>query len=155
MTNMTLSDVLNRGIQREIESQRLYTELGQRVKESAAKYAFDILVLQERRHQQILEQYLTGGLNIGALDIKRIVDYRIAEHLQQPEIGSQMALPDIFVLAANREKDANEFYLGIASLHPPGETRKLLEKLASEELEHKNKVESLYTQVAFPQTDGG
>lgn len=155
MTNMTLSDVLNKGIQREIESQRLYTNLGQRVKDSAARYAFNILVQEERRHQQILEQYLNGSFKEGVLDIKQVVDYRIAEHLQQLEIGSQMALPDIFILAANREKESNEFYLGLASIHPPGEIRKLLEKLASEELGHKNKVESLYTQVAFPQTDGG
>ena len=155
MIDMTLSDVLSKGVQREIESQRLYTDLGQRVKESAARYAFDILVKEEFRHQQILEQYLSGGFKEGALDIRQVVDYRIAEYLQQPEVGPQMALSDIFIIAANREKHSNEFYLSLASLHPPGDIRKLLEKLASEELGHKNKVESLYTQVAFPQTDGG
>ena len=30
-----------------------------------------------------------------------------------------------------------------------------LEELAAQELEHKNRVETLYTEVAFPQTDGG
>jgi rubrerythrin len=155
MLTMTLSDVLNKGIQREIESQQLYSDLERRVKESAAKYAFEILVKEEHRHQQILEQYLKGGLTKGALDIKQVVDYRIAEHLQQPGIRPEMTLPEIFMLAANREKESNQFYLGLASIHPAGETKQLLEKLASEELGHKSKVESLYTQVAFPQTDGG
>jgi rubrerythrin len=31
----------------------------------------------------------------------------------------------------------------------------LLEDLAAQELEHKQKVEFLFTEVAFPQTDGG
>jgi rubrerythrin len=31
----------------------------------------------------------------------------------------------------------------------------MLEQLASQELEHKRRVEFIYTEVAFPQTDGG
>ncbi len=33
--------------------------------------------------------------------------------------------------------------------------KSLLERLASQELEHKQRVEFLYTEVAFPQTNGG
>lgn len=155
MADMTLSGVLQKGIQREIESQRLYSELGKKVRDPAAKYAFEVLVKEEYHHQQILEQYLAGGLKEEALDIRQTVDYHIAERFQQPEIEANTALPDIFLFAAKREKEASEFYLDLASLHPPGKTRKLLEKMASEELGHKNRVESLYTEVAFAQTDGG
>jgi len=46
-------------------------------------------------------------------------------------------------------------YLGLAQIHPAGEVKKLLEELAVQELEHKQKMEFLYSEVAFPQTDGG
>ncbi len=155
MASLTTADVLKRGIEREIESQRLYKDLGTRVQLPAAEYAFSLLVRAEEEHQRILESYLNGGLTDGALDIKHVVDYRVAEHLDQPDIGSKMQLPDIFLLAANREKGSHDFYVAFAAMHPEGKTKQLLEKLASEELGHKLKVESMYTEVAFPQTDGG
>jgi rubrerythrin len=151
----TIADVLKIGIQREIESQRLYGELGQKVSEPAARFAFSTLFQQEQRHQEILEKYLAGGIGEGALEIGSVIDYHIAQHLEPPVVTATMKLPDIFLLAANREKQANEFYSRLASLHPAGQTRMLLEKLASEELGHKLKVETIYTEVAFPQTDGG
>jgi len=66
-----------------------------------------------------------------------------------------MQLKDVFLLAANRELHSYELYLALAGLHPLGEAKRLLEMLASQELEHKQRVEFLYTEVAFPQTDGG
>ena len=35
------------------------------------------------------------------------------------------------------------------------ELKRLLERLASQELKHKQRVEFLYAEVAFPQTNGG
>jgi rubrerythrin len=155
MADLTVADVLKKGIQRELEAQRLYADLGQKMRDPEAKYAFSTLFQQEKRHQEILERYLSGGITEGALQIGQVIDYRIAEHLEGPQIASEMKLTDIFLVAANREKKSNEFYLSLAAVHPEGQTRMLLEKLASEELGHKQKVESMYTQVAFPQTDGG
>jgi hypothetical protein len=40
-------------------------------------------------------------------------------------------------------------------MHPPGPAKELLEGMAREELRHKEKVEYLYTNTAFPQTAGG
>jgi rubrerythrin len=75
---LSLRDVLDKAIQKEIEAQRLYTDLSQKVKDNSARTVFQDLARQE-----------------------------------------------------------------------------LLEKLAAQELEHKQRIESLYTEVAFPQTDGG
>ena len=103
----------------------------------------------------MLEQYRQGELKSGVLSQGQVIDYKIAEHFDQPEISPDMQLKDVFLLAANREMHSHKLYLALAGLHPTGEAKRLLEELASQELEHKHKVESLYTQVAFPQTDGG
>jgi len=66
-----------------------------------------------------------------------------------------MKLKDVFLLAANREKASHEFYLSLARIHSTGEVKRLIERLAAQELEHKQRVEFLYTEVAFPQTNGG
>ena len=103
----------------------------------------------------MLVKYQRGELKKGVLKSEHTVDYKIAEHLNQPEISPDMKLKDTFLLAANREKASHQFYLSLAQIHPNGEVKRLLQELAAQELEHKQRVESLYTQVAFPQTDGG
>ncbi|MFC2045190.1 ferritin family protein [Chloroflexota bacterium] len=89
------------------------------------------------------------------MGLEQIIDYKIAEHFNQPEVSPRMDLKDVFMLAADREKAAHDFYLSLAEIHPLGEVKKLLADLASQEMAHKHKVEFLFTEVAFPQTDGG
>ncbi len=133
----------------------MYTELSQKVTNDAAKDALRQLTQQEQRHQNILEQYRQGELKAGVLSQGQVIDRKIAEHFDQPEVSPDMQLKDVFLLAANRELRSHELYLALAGLHPPGDAKRLLEELASQELDHKQKVEFLYTEVAFPQTDGG
>ena len=154
-TRLTLKEVLEKAIQKEVESRLLYINLSQRVSEAAAKDAFQELAQQEQGHQNRLEQYQRGELKEGALSREQAVDYKIAEKLDQPEISPSMKLKDAFLLAANREKASHEFYLSLAQIHPAGEVKRLLGKLAAQELGHKLRVEFLYTEVAFPQTNGG
>jgi rubrerythrin len=154
-SEFTLEKILERAIQKEIESQNLYSTLSRGVKDQYAKAALRDLAKYEKKHQLILERYRRGELKEGALSSDYVIDYRIAEHLEQPEISSNMNLKDVFLVAANREKASHELYLGLAEIHPQGEVRRMFEELAAQELEHKQKVEYLYTEVAFPQTDGG
>lgn len=151
----TINRILEIAIQKEIESQHLYTELSQKVTNDAAKDALRQLTQQEQRHQNILEQYRQGELKAGVLSQGQVIDRKIAEHFDQPEVSPDMQLKDLFLLAANREMHSHRLYLALASLHPPGEVKRLLEELASQELQHKQKVEFLHSEVAFPQTDGG
>ncbi len=152
---LTLNEVLDKAIQQEIGSRLLYIDLGQKMENQAAKDAFQELAQQEKEHQNLLEQYQRSELTAGTLSMGQVIDYKIAEHLNQPEISPDMQLKDVFLLAANREMHSYEFYLALAGIHPPGEMKGLLEGLASQELEHKQRVEFLYTEVAFPQTAGG
>ena len=154
-TKFTINRILGIAIQKEIESQHLYTDLSQKVTNDASKDALRQLTQQEQRHQNILEQYRQGELKAGVLSQKQVIDYEMAEHFDQPEISLDMQLKDVFLLAANREMQSHKLYLALAGLHPTGEAKRLLEELAAQELEHKQKVEFLYTEVAFPQTDGG
>ena len=154
-TQLTLREVLEMAIRKEIEAQRLYTYLTQLITDQAAKGAFEELARQEKGHQNLLEQYLRGELKEGALTHGQAIDYKITEALDQPEVSLDMELKDVFLLAANREKSSHEFYLSLAGIHPVGEVKRVLKELAAQELAHKQRVEFLYTEVAFPQTDGG
>lgn len=152
---LTLDEVLEGAIQKEIMSRFLYISLRQRVKNKVSKEAFQDLADQEEVHQRILEDYLHGRIKEGTLSGGLVVDYKIADCLDQPEISPTMMLQDVFLLAANKEKAAHDLYKALSAIHPDGQVKHLLEYLAGQELEHKNRIEKLYTEAAFPQTDGG
>jgi len=155
ITQLTVQGILEKAIEKEIESQELYQNLSQKMTNEAARDAFLKLSREEQGHEDLLRKYLRGELGEGGLKKEQVLDYRIAEHLEQPKISPGMGLKEVFLVAANREKASHEFYLGLAGVHPAGRVRSLMERLASQELEHKRRVEFIYTEVAFPQTDGG
>ena len=96
VTQLTLKEVLGKAIQKEIESQLLYTSLSEKMSDKAAKDAFQELARQEQGHQQLLERYLRGELKEGALSSGQAIDYKIAEHFDQPEISYDMQLKNAF-----------------------------------------------------------
>ncbi|MFH1032603.1 MAG: ferritin family protein [Chloroflexota bacterium] len=153
--SFTFKEILGKAVQKENESQLLYIDLSKKMQDTVSRDAFRDLARQELGHQKLLEQYQRGELPSGALSGEQTIDFRIAEHFYQPGISPGMQLKDIFLLAANREMHSHEIYLALARLHPAGEVKRLLTELASQELEHKRRVEFLFTEVAFPQTDGG
>ncbi|MBN2297658.1 MAG: ferritin family protein [Deltaproteobacteria bacterium] len=155
MEEKRLGDYIDIAIQREEEAHAFYTDLYERVEDKAARDALRLLAQEEKKHKQFLEDYRSGGYGQDALRMNEPVDYKIAEHLEQPDIKEDMASKDVYLIAAHRELNSYNFYTGIADLHPDGQLREIFRKMASEELKHKEKVEYLYSNVAFPQTDGG
>lgn len=155
VSRLTLREILEQAIQKEMMSRFLYVGLRQRVKNQASKDAFQNLAEQEERHQRILEDYLHGKFKEGSLSGRLVVDYKIAEHLDQPEISPTMSIKEVFLLAANREKASHDLYSCLSAIHPAGQMKHLFDELAVQELQHKSIVENLYTEVAFPQTNGG
>ncbi|OGO45367.1 MAG: hypothetical protein A2Z05_03275 [Chloroflexi bacterium RBG_16_60_22] len=153
--NLTVDSVLEKAIGKEIEAQSLYRDLSRKVRDETARDMFRQLTRVEKKHEDLLKRYRRGELGEGALEGGHVLDYRIAEHLDQPPITPEMKLDQVLLMASNRERASHEFYLDLAAAHPSGVVRNLLTDLASQELEHKHRVEYLYNEVAFPQTDGG
>jgi rubrerythrin len=152
---LTVQSVLEKAIQKEIEAQELYRSLSKAVTDEAAQDMFRQLSRVEKKHEELLRQYIRGELGEGALKGDQVLDYRITEHLEAPRITPDMKLDAVLLAAANREKASHEFYTSLAAVHPPGRVKALLEELSLQELEHKHRVEHMYAEVAYPQTDGG
>lgn len=155
MDDLTLSAVIEKAIKNEVISYELYQRLREMVKDKDTKEIFAYLASEEVKHKQFLEDYLKGVLREGVLDLKSVINYKVAEYLEVPLPSEEMRPQDAFLLAAHREKKSHELYEGLAALHPDGTVKDFLKKLANEELAHKEKVEYLYANTAFPQTDGG
>ena len=67
----------------------------------------------------------------------------------------QLSLRDVLDKAIQKEIESQRLYTGLSQKVKDNSARTVFQDLARQELGHKQRIESLYTEVAFPQTDGG
>jgi len=125
------------------------------IEDREAKDTLLFLAREENKHKDYLTRYRDGLIPENVLGMDKPINEEIAEHLDKPDIQKDMTSKDIYLVAANRELNSYHFYLGLAGIHPNGEVKDLLLRMADEELKHKEKMEYLYANTAFPQTSGG
>ncbi len=155
MEDRRLSEIIATAIQREEEAYAFYMGLSGKVNDTSVTETIEWIANEEKKHKEFLVSYRDGGYASDALQLKDVAYYKIAEHQQEPEIEAGIRAEDVFLVASHREFRSYHFYTELANLHPEGEIKTVLLKMANEELKHKEKMEYLYANTAFPQTDGG
>ncbi len=150
-----LTALIDTAIRREEEAHRFYMDLHGQTEDAAIKETLAWMAAEEEKHRAFLVAYRAGGFGAEPLRMSDVVYYRIAEHQKEPERSQAARREDVFLLAAHREARSHAFYRELAEQHPAGEARDTLLRMANEELKHKEKVEYLYSNTAFPQTSGG
>jgi rubrerythrin len=155
MGSDTLQSVIDLAIGKEEEAYNFYMNLRTDVEDKAAKDTLKYLADEEAGHKAFLVKCKDQMSCDIVLRPDMPVDYKVAEHLKQPDIKKNMNSEEVFLVAANREMHAHNFYVGLAGLCPKGPVKELLLRMAKEELKHKEKMEYLYANTAFGQTAGG
>lgn len=155
MKNMTLESLIALAIKNEEEAYESYMELCSLVEDPEAKDTLKFLAQEEKQHKAYLVKYRDGGFRGAALPMDAPVDYKIAEQEAKPEIKKDVRTREVYLIAANKELNAANFYQDLAKMHPDGEVREILLGMARQEMRHKEKVEYLYSNTAFTQTAGG
>ena len=155
MNDRKMEGIIDVAIQREEEAYDFYRRLYDMIEDATAKETLEFLAGEEKKHRDFLIQYRDGRLGADTLRLSDVVDYKIAEHLEAPDIEKDMESKDVYLVAAHRELLSYKFYTALADLHPNGEVKEMLLRIANEEMKHKEKVEYLYSNTAFPQTAGG
>ena len=156
MLDDKLLDYINIAIGREEDAVRFYSDLAGKVSDSAARETLVWISNEEKKHKAFLEKFRADGVGPEAMRLTDVVYYKIAEHLEEPDVEEDMNRSEIFLLAAHRELRSYHFYSELAALYDQGHgAHEMLHKIANEELKHKEKMEYLYANTTFPQTDGG
>lgn len=156
MLDEKLLEYINVAIAREEEAFQFYTDLAGKVADDAARDTLLWISEEEKKHKAFLEKFRADGVGPAALRLSDVVYYKIAEHLEEPEVEEDMSRSDIFLVASHRELRSYQFYSELAALYNQGDAvHEMLHKIANEELKHKEKMEYLYANATFPQTDGG
>ena len=156
MLDDKLLEYINIAIAREEEAFRFYNELAGKVAEDAARDTLMWISAEEKKHKAFLVKFLADGVGPEAMRLTDVVYYKIAEHLEEPEVEEDMTRSDIFLVASHRELRSYKFYTEMAALYDEDDAvHEMLTKIANEELKHKERMEYLYANTTFPQTDGG
>jgi rubrerythrin len=155
MQNERFSSVIETAIKKEEEAVEFYTNLLDQIKDKNVRHAIQFIAEEEKKHREFLVDYRDGKYGSEKMRLSEVVYYKIAEHLEEPEISGEMPQENVYLVAAHREKRSYEFYTDLAELHAEEDTRNILLTIANEELKHKEKMEYLYANAAFPQTAGG
>ncbi len=150
-----VSDILDLAIQREEEAYEFYMDILGRVDDESARDTLKFIAGEEVKHKRFLVNYREGQYSADGLRMADFVEYKIAEYLEEPDSDGDLSSQEVYLIAAHRESRAHQFYTELAGLHADGEIQTMLLKMANEELKHKEKMEYLYSNTAFPQTSGG
>jgi rubrerythrin len=148
-------EIINRAIKREEEAYTFYMDIHSKVDDPNVKETIQWIAGEEKKHKAFLLDYRDGKYGVKPLRMTEVVLFKIAEYQEEPEIARNMRSEDVYLVAAHRELRSYQFYTELAQIHPDGEVKNLLQKMANEELRHKEKMEYLYSNTAFPQTSGG
>jgi rubrerythrin len=155
MKNKEMEAVIQRAIANEEDAYQFYLRLAQQVADESAKDTLRYLAKQEQGHKEYLLHYREKSFMDNAAQAADDKISGMADLLGSPAVKENMDSKDIYLLAAEKELNAYKLYKGWADLHPAGDIKDMLLKMAAEELKHKEKVEYLYANTAFVQTDGG
>ena len=155
MENIKFDAIIEKAIANEEEATQFYLKLSEIVADKMAKDTLLYLAGEEKQHKKYLLHYRQEGFIGNAADNDEAGNNKIAEFLQSPQVKADMDSKEVYLLAAARELNSYNFYKGLAALHPDGEIKQMLLKMANQEIKHKEKVEYLYANTAFVQTDGG
>jgi len=143
-----LEAIIKSAITQEELSHNFYKRLAGLVSQADTRDTLEYLAKEELEHKAFLQSCFTPN---GCTLAGEAQNVHLAELLEAPPISGDLSPKEALVIAAKREEGAYRFYQALAALQPPGEVQAFLNKMAQVELGHKEKVEYLYDNAAFPE----
>lgn len=142
-------DILNAAIQSEIEANRFYQQVAERVQDSHLKDMFLTFAREEDKHRRILEGFRSRPGQ--AVHFAAAPDFHVSETVDEPALSIDMKPKDAIALAMKKEEAAMKHYNQLAAACDEKEQKDLFLELASMEREHKAKMEQAFVDIGYPE----
>ena len=141
-----LAAILDFAIEKELEAAEFYTNISKEEAFSGAGKMFEEFAQEERKHQQLLEDFKTRGLSASLEDykFKWITDIKRSNYVVDLEYRRGMGYSDILMLAMKREEKALQLYNDFLDKADSEESRTLFKVLCQEEAKHKLALETMH-----------
>ncbi|NLT73641.1 MAG: ferritin family protein [Chloroflexi bacterium] len=149
--DLTLEQVIQLGIQREIEARELYLSVLARVDEQVVQDVLRELAAQEEGHRRSLQLLLDEGALERRLAASRrpVEDLHLTDYLEETPLDEHADVQQVLIVAGKREATSHALYSVFAKVAADAEVMNLFEYLAAQELEHKQRIERLYDDLFY------
>jgi rubrerythrin len=141
--------IISRAIEGEIEAYDYYRTVSEKVRDAALKNIFTELSGDELQHRSFLQGIIKKGPD--SLQVEEAQDYKVADTLESPPLSMDLKPIDGITLAIRKELDAMQMYTQLAHVAGDSEEKKTFLELAKMERGHKDRLEDIYTTMAFPE----
>ncbi len=145
----TLKEIIDFAMEKEIEAEALYVNLGRQAKTDRSSSIFEELAAEEKKHYESLKNLDAARLD--AANIKDIPDLKISDHLHEISLSDDMTYQDTLVFAMKSEEHSHKLYSGLAKHTGDADIKKILELLAMQEARHKLRLETEYDDFILTQ----
>jgi len=142
----SVQEIIDFAIAREKEAVSFYMTCGEKAERQEMKAAFQEMAEEEARHVTFLENVAVSALTEDALHT--VNDPKMESYIVEKPFHPNMSYQELLQLAIHREAASYQLYNTILENTPDAAARKILQRLADEELKHKERLEEEYnTQV--------
>jgi len=149
----SVEEILEFAIEKEKEAAAFYDEVARQEVFSGARKTFEEFAAEERKHQQLLENFEQNKEKVAAYKLKWIPDMKRSDYMVEMKYEPGMHYTDILRLAMKREEKALALYNELQSRTDEQEYIKLFKILAQEEAKHKRGLETMYDDYMAEQGD--
>jgi rubrerythrin len=142
----SLEAIVDFAIEKEKEAFEFYSELAKKEAFSGSKDLFTDFAREERKHQNLLQDFRTKGLTQAMKDykLKWIKDIKRSDYVVDLEYHKGMAYNEILMLAMKREEKSLKLYNDFLKQTTTPDGQKLFKMLCQEEAKHKLALETMY-----------
>ena len=147
--NFTPRQVINRAIGMEEEARMMYEIYSEKVENAQARSLLEELAREELGHKLALEKIDPD--NPGTFKSSELSSGEIGEIFDKPQISKEATMQEVLRYAISEETGAFNFYNSLAAYVADENFLNLLKKLASEEKNHKQKLERIYDDMFRPE----
>lgn len=141
-----LKAIIDFAVEKEKEAAEFYDEISEKEPFSGSKEMLKEFAAEERKHQALLEKFLTEGVDksVAEYKLKWITDIKRSNYVVEMEYTEGMGYNDLLMLAMQREEKALALYNELEKEVEDAESKKLFQVLAQEEAGHKLFLETKY-----------
>ena len=145
--NVSVNRILDFAIAREMEANKLYTDLAVRIDNPAMRKVLEDFAEEELEHKKKLEAVKAGKI---LLKHEEVGNLDIADYVMGGEPRTDMSYSDVLIFAMKKEKLAYKLYLDLAEKMRNRQLKDMFLLLAQEEAQHKLRFELEYDLTIFP-----
>jgi rubrerythrin len=149
MNKNEFKDIISFAINCENEAYAFYSSVSEKSNDAKLKKLFKGLAEDEQKHGALLQAFL--GRSLEDMHFSESKDYKVVDALPAPPLTVDLKPLDGLVIAIKKELEAMQMYTQLANVSTDDVQKNTFLELASMERGHKNRLEDIYTNMAFPE----